>query len=270
MVGELDLRKRISFATFLLAFRDRDVSVMATTLRSLSKPFRRPDDNAFRKQFEQRIGPLIDPNTGQTAPLQKLVSEAMDVLRSAGYRLDSELTLAVKAVAQAEAIASAIVPEAEASDFAELGAAALEELVPRAVDKDVILTAARRRAILAAGEVAQRLPEVQEGASAWLDQLIKGELSAKVRVADLEPTLARLEAVPRVLAAAIVLTGLVIGSAIAAAIDTGESRFRTSLTDAALVVYVAATAVGVLLVFALLWRVVRPQGRRRRRRSGLD
>ena len=121
MVGQLDLRKRIRFARFLLAFRDKDVSELARTLRSLSEPFREPDESAFQREFERRIGPLIDQPAGRTAPLQKLVSEAVDVLRDAGYRLDPQLTLAAKAVAQAEAITSALVPEAGASDFAQLG-----------------------------------------------------------------------------------------------------------------------------------------------------
>ena len=173
MVGQLDLRKRIRFARFLLAFRDKDVSDLARTLRSLSEPFREPDERAFQREFEQRIGPLIDQPAGRTAPLQKLVSEAVDVLRDAGYRLDPQLTLAAKAVAQAEAITSALVPEAGASDFAQLGGAALEELVPQAVNKDAILGAARKQAIFAVEEVAERLPSLEVAAARWVDQLAK-------------------------------------------------------------------------------------------------
>ena len=65
MVGQLDLRKRIRFARFLLAFRDKDVSDLARTLRSLSEPFREPDESAFQREFERRIGPLIDQPAGQ-------------------------------------------------------------------------------------------------------------------------------------------------------------------------------------------------------------
>jgi ubiquinone biosynthesis protein len=266
MVGELDLRKRISLASFLLAFRDKDVSGLATTLRSLSEPFRKPDERAYRREFEQRVGPLIDLPPGQTAPLQRLVPEALDVLRGSGLRLDPQLALAVKAVAQAEAITSALVPEAEASDFAELGGSALEELVPKAIDKDIVLKAARRQAIFAAGEVAQHLPSVQEAALAWLDQLQKGEISVSVRLADLDHDSARFGSVPRLIAAAIVISGVLIGSALAATTNTGHSSFRTNLADVALVVYVVATAIASVVAVALLWRLLRPEGRRGRRR----
>jgi ubiquinone biosynthesis protein len=266
MVGELEMRKRISLARFLIAFRDRDAAAVGATLRSLSLPFRKPDVAAFQRQFEQRIGPLIDPPPGHPPDLQKLVSEALDVLRDTGYRLDSQLTLAVKAVAQAEAITSALTPEAEASDFAELGGSALEELVPKALNAGLGVTAARRHAISTAVEVAQHLPSVPEAASAWLGRLEKGEIPVSVHLSGLDEHMTRIEPIPRLIAVAIVLTGIVIGSAVAASIGTGSGDFHTSVSDIALVVYLVATTIAAVLIAALLWRLVRPEGRRRRRR----
>jgi ubiquinone biosynthesis protein len=264
MVGQLDLRRRISFARFLLAFRDKDVAGLATTLRMLSKPFREPDEAAYQREFVQRIGPLIDPAPGQSASLQKLVSEALDVLRSAGYQLDAGLALAVKAVAQAEAITAALVPDADASYFAELGGAALEELVPEALSVDAVRKAARKQAVFTAGEVVQRLPSLPDAASALLDQIQAGQIPVRVQVSELERHLTRLEPVPRLFAAAIVLAGLLIGSALAAGIDTGASDFRSNLADVALVVWIVATAVALVLAAALLWRLLRPERRHRR------
>ena len=267
MVGQLDLRKRIRFARFLLAFRDKDVSDLARALRSLSEPFREPDESAFEREFERRIGPLIDQPHGRTPPLQKLVSEAVDILRDAGYRLDPELTLAAKALAQAQAITSALVPEAGASDFAQLGGAALEELVPEVVNRDAILGAARKQAIFAVGEVAERLPSMDVAVARWVDQLARGEIPVGVRFSDLDRYSGRLESVARRIAAAILLTGLLIGSAIAATTDAGTSVLRTDVRDVAVIVYVAATAVAVVAVVVLLWRLVRGEARRSPRRE---
>jgi hypothetical protein len=55
-------------------------------------------------------------------------------------------------------------------------------------------------------------------------------------------------------------------SAFAATIATGGSGFRENLADVALAVYVVATVLAVVLVAVLLWRLIRPEGRRRRRR----
>ena len=263
MVGELDLGQRITFGRFLLAFRDGDVSAVATTLRSLSKPFREPDGD-YQRQFQRRIGPLIAAATEGSSSLEKLAYAAMGVLRDAGYRLDPQLTLAIKAIAQAEEITTALAPEADAADFAELGGAALEELVPRAVTRDRVVGAARRQAARAAGEAVDSVPATREAAAKWLAQLRKGEIPVGVHLSDLDRPATRLEALARLVAVAIVLAGTVIGAAIASTIQTGKSVFRTDLSDVALVLYLVATALAVLLLVALLWRLVRPDRGSRR------
>jgi ubiquinone biosynthesis protein len=267
MVGELDVGQRITLARFLLAFRDKDVSGLATTLRSLSTPFRTPDDSSYQRQFTQRIGPLIDPPPGHAFPLEKLVTEALDVLRGAGYRLDAQLTLGMKAIAQAEAITSALLPGADASEFAQLGGAALEELAPDALSSGGMRTTARRQAIAAAGNIAERLPRLKGAAATWLDQLEKGEVPVRVRRVDLDDEASRLQAVPRLISASIAMAGLMIGSAIAAGLDTGKSGFRSVLADAAFVVFACSTVAAVTLVAVLVWRLLRPGARHRRARG---
>jgi hypothetical protein len=58
------------------------------------------------------------------------------------------------------------------------------------------------------------------------------------------------------------LAGLLIGSALAAGLDTGASVFRRDLSDIALALFVAAAAVALVLCVALLRRLVRPERRR--------
>jgi hypothetical protein len=148
------------------------------------------------------------------------------------------------------------VPEAGASDFAQLGGATLEELVPEAVNRDAILSAARKQAIFAVGEVAERLPSMEVAAARWVDQLAKGEIPVGVRFSELDDYSGRLESVALRIVAAILLTGLLIGSGIA-----------TDVSDVALVVHLVATAVAVVAVVVILWRLVRGEGRRSPRRE---
>ena len=264
MVGELDLRKRVSLGSLLLVSRNRDVSGLAQTLLSLSTPFRETDERAYYKRFEQRIGPLMDPPPGERVPLKKVIPAATDVLRDSGYRLDSQLTLAIKALTQAEAITAALVPDAHGSDFAEMGVAAIEELVPEAVTKETIRAAARKQAMFAAREAVQRAPSLQTAAFRWLDQFQKGQISVKLDLSDLDRSVKRFDAISRLLAVAIVITGMVIGSAVAAVIAT-EDTALSSISDAALVLYVASMGIAVVLVVVLLWRLWRPTDRRRSR-----
>ena len=120
---------------------------------------------------------------------------------------------------------------------------------------------------LAVGEVAERLPSMDVAVARWVDQLARGEIPVGVRFSDLDRYSGRLESVARRIAAAILLTGLLIGSAIAATTDAGTSVFRTDVRDVAVIVYVAATAVAVVAVVVLLWRLVRGEARRSPRRE---
>jgi ubiquinone biosynthesis protein len=266
MVGELDLRQRITFARFLLAFRDGDVSAVGASLRALSEPFREPD-SGYQRQFERRIGPLIAASGADPSSLEKLAYAAMDVLRDAGYRLDPQLTLGVKAIAQAEEITAALAPEAGAADFAQLAGEAIEELVPQAVTRDTALGAARKQALRAAGGALDSMPAAREAAARWLDQLRTGEIPVRVHLSELEGPTTRLESVPRLIAVAIVLAGLLIGSAVAASIGTGGDAFRTDLRNVALVLFVIAMVIATAFVVTLLWRLIRPNPRRRQRET---
>ena len=82
----------------------------SSAVGSLSVPFRKNvDDGAFYKDFERAIGRYMDPDS--PASFGRLMNIVFDLLASHGLRLDSDLTLAIKAMMQAEAIYTALHPE---------------------------------------------------------------------------------------------------------------------------------------------------------------
>jgi hypothetical protein len=68
----------------------------------------------------------------------------------------------------------------------------------------------------------------------------------------------------RLIAVAVVITGMMIGSALAGAINTGQNGFLKDLAHTALILYTISIGIAVVLVVALLWGLVRPKRRRRR------
>jgi hypothetical protein len=111
------------------------------------------------------------------------------------------------------------------------------------------------------------MPAAREAAARWLDQLRTGEIPVRVHLSELEGPTTRLESVPRLIAVAIVLAGLLIGSAVAASIGTGGDAFRTDLRNVALVLFVIAMVIATAFVVTLLWRLIRPNPRRRQRET---
>ncbi len=100
MVGELSLRQRALFINLLVVAANKDVSGLAQALRSLSEPFRAVDEQAYYREFERKVGRYMD--VGEYVPFAVVMAASLDVLRDNGLRLDPQLTLAVKALTQAE------------------------------------------------------------------------------------------------------------------------------------------------------------------------
>ncbi len=266
MVGELDLHQRVSLGSLMFTARNRDVLSLAQTLKSLSTPFRDVDERRYYRDFERRVGPFLDPPPGERVQLvSKVIPTAMDVVTENGYRVDPGLTLGLKAMVQAEAITAALVPEQTGSEFASQAIEAIEELVPLAVTPDAIKGAVRKQATFVAREAMQRLPSFSEGALKWLDYLEKGQLSVKLDTSDLDVQMRQLRSISRLVTVAIVVVGLTIGSAIAAGVATADGSALGSLADMALVLYAFSSIAAALLIVGLLYRLWRPEGRRRRR-----
>ncbi len=109
MVGELELAQRLNIIQLLIAVQQNDVTGMASVMKSLSTPFAdKVDEKAYYKDFERTIGRIMI--SGGTVDFGHAVSLAMDLLRQHGLRLDPNLTLAIKALMQAQAIALLLFP----------------------------------------------------------------------------------------------------------------------------------------------------------------
>ncbi len=178
---------------------------------------------------------------------------------------DTQLTLAIKAMTQAEAITAALVPDARGSEFADLAVEAIEALVPGALNDGAIKSAMRKQAISVGREVVNRLPSLQEAAFLWMDQLQKGQIKVKLDLTDLDKSVNRFDRISRLVAVAIVITGMTIGSALAASVSDTQDGALGTLSDVALWLYTGSMALAVVLVVVLLLKLVRPEGRKRRR-----
>ena len=109
MVGEITVTQRLNFVQLLLALQNRDVDASAGVLKSLSVPFQENiDEGAYNKDFQRSLGPYM--KGAGTMDFAQSLNTGMDVLRRHGLRLDPNLTLAIKALMQAQAITTLLFP----------------------------------------------------------------------------------------------------------------------------------------------------------------
>jgi ubiquinone biosynthesis protein len=258
MVGELTFQQRIKLGSLLLAVRNGDVRGLAQTLKSLSKPYRETDDAQYYQDFERSLTPYLDPPPGQKVDVVgKVLPLGLDILQQAGYRFDSHLTLAMKSMAQAEAITHALVPTWTGADFMERSLEVGKEQLPEALTTDVVKDAVVRQASFAVREAVEQLPSIQEGALKWLTNLKKGGFTVELDTSDLDRHVSALRGIAMMVTLGILITGLLTGSALAAGIGGLEGSALEPVTDLAAATFAVSAAIGMIAVLVLLWRLFR-------------
>ncbi len=269
MVGELTFQQRLKLGSLLLTIRNGDVRGLAQSLKALSTPYRETDDARYYQDFERSLTPYLDPAPGQKVEVVgKVLPAGLDILRQAGYRFDSQLTLAMKAMAQAEAITTALVPGWTGTEFMRRSFDALNRQVPEALNSDAVKDAVMRQASFVAREAIEQLPSLQDGALKWLTNLKRGSFKVELDTSDLDRHVAALRGIAMMLTLGIMVVGLVIGSALAAGIGSLEGSVLEPVTDLAAAIFAISAVVGGIAVVVLSWRLFRLA--RPRRRDSLD
>jgi ubiquinone biosynthesis protein len=264
MVGELTIQQRVKMGSLLLVIRNRDVRGLAQTLKSLSTPFRETDDAKYYKDFERKLTPYLDPPPGRSVEVvSKVLPAAMDTLREAGYRLDPQLTLAIKAMTQAEAITAALVPAWTGSQFMERAVEATLEMLPDVVTPEAMKAAAVKQTSYVVREAAQQMPALQEGLLKWLGIVKSGGLKVELDTSGLDVQMQKLRGIAMLVTLGILIVGLVIGSAIAAGVGGVEDSPLAPLQDFSLLIFAGSSLIGAVAVVALTIRIVRREPRKR-------
>ena len=216
MCGQLSLQQRFTLIQLVVVARRQDVAAMAHVMRGLSTPFRPVDETGYRRDFERRVGRFLDP--AANAPLADAMSIGFDVLRDNGLRLDPSFTLAVKAMVQAEVIATALQPS---GGILTRGYEIAERLLRERLAGEELGRAGARGAEAALLDLVREAPVLQVVAQ----HLGQSGTSAPAAPATVVVPAAREQSAH--LVAAIVLVGLLVGTGIVAA--AGAHRARLGL-----------------------------------------
>ena len=256
MMGELDMQKRLRLGQLMVVAHQGSVEGMASALRGMSVPFRgEVDEKGFRRDFVRRMGRYM--RGGAVVSFGQIANEGFEILRLHGLRLDAELTLAVKALVQTESVSRAL----------STGTNLLSECVPMLRDQalesitgEKIVEAATKQVMTSAGEVIDRIPTLAEATTKWLDQYQKGRFEITVDTSELSKEVSRLTRLGREIVIALMLVGMVIGSAIASygvAAAELQGGIWDTLERIAPVGFAVSLILSFLIVLRLTWRWMR-------------
>jgi ubiquinone biosynthesis protein len=253
MVGELNFQQRVNLIQLLMVVQQHDSKGLAQVMIGLSTPYRDVvDERSYYRNFDRQVGRYLEPDSG--GGFSQAVSAALDLLRDSGLRLDPELTLALKALIQLEAITSRLLPEGGLVELADrqIRGLVIDEVTPERVTEEV-----KKQATFAARELANRLPTLQEATLKWLNQYERGRFELYMDTSDLTEELGRARRVAVLGIVGLLLSGMIIGSAIAIGVASIADVDVGILPQVAFVGYVLSMGVAGLAVFVVLWRIIR-------------
>ena len=181
LVGELDSGRRLQLLGLMWSLRDSAIRTAWPRPSWASVSGRAP---STRQPIEATCV-ASSTSTGSTAPgdFSRLMSAMFGVLSKRGLRLDQALTLAVKALVQAEELVRTLSPSLPLVDT---GYEEARELLEAQITLDRVLQMAKAEATATAMEFGRRLPSLREATFSWLDQYQKGRFVVTIDTSDLQ------------------------------------------------------------------------------------
>ena len=114
--------------------------------------------------------------------------------------------------------------------------------------------------MMSAREVLKRLPSLQDATIGWLDQYQKGRFEVYLDTSGLEKSVDKLSRFGRQVIIALMLVGMIIGSAIATSVIAfiqPEGQYWSFASRLAYLGFVVPMVVAIVIVLRLLWRWIR-------------
>jgi ubiquinone biosynthesis protein len=252
LMGTLNREQRMALADLLISMQQKDGYGLGKAALALSNPLpgRVVDERAFLEAMEQFADRFLRVDDGD---LSLIISSLQDTVRRHGMRLDSNFTLVIKTLMQAESIVHVLVPT---MSITEEATQSVVTLAREQYDADYIADMVRTQVTRSAREVVYRLPSLVEATTKWLDQYEKGRFEVHIDTGDLDESVDKLSqgfnrAINR-LVMGLALAGWIVGSAIASSFEGDVAGFDLSVL--AYYMFIAGAVVGAFVVLRGLWQ----------------
>lgn len=247
LVGQLNSQQRVDLLGLIYSIKEIDIPGIVDGLLALGVPTRQFDEAGFRDDIDRLARQYLI--YGKATSLGSALGAFLGAVFNNGLRLDSQLTLAMKAVIQAEETARALSFDIDLGEAAvtEARAALLESFTPEKIQQQI-----QGSVVRIGKELARRVPSFEGAALSWLDQFNKGKLVVEVDTKGLERSIASVSDIGRQATVGVIVVGQLIGTAIVMAI-----MLQPELTQFQGFAYLAMIAFAITLIvsFVVLFRV---------------
>ncbi len=208
LMGWLDSARRIDLIDLLLSFQQNDAGGLTTLLLRLTDAPKDIDVAGLRDDIQEFLSRFVRFSTDPTFSF--MAGALFALLQKHELQLDSQFTLAIKAVAQLESVILKLGVELDFVDFA------LHEVVSLTVAEitvDSVKDRLEQQAVGAGRQLLRELLDLERAAGMWLQELKTGQLEMHIDTSDLEPPVRGLQRALEFLAAGFVLAVMTLATA---------------------------------------------------------
>lgn len=251
MMGTLNSDKRLALADLVWSLSERDGRECARSVLRLTVRTGSVDEEKFIQDVERLLKrftafPDVPLSVGGA------MSTVLDALSRAGLRMDPDLTLALKAMIQAEETAHKLDPDLLLVDAA---LEATRDLLLATFDSEKVVNALRTQAIRSAKQAVRSIPSIEQAIGGWISQFQRGKLVIHLDGSDLAHQIDEIDVAltksSRRMALALLTVGLLIGGGIASA---SPSTVFPQLAQLAYLIFVGAAVCAAAVLVRSVWR----------------
>jgi ubiquinone biosynthesis protein len=246
LVGQLDQAERLDLLDLLWSLIESDTDALSAVLLRLCKRTGPVDEAAFNRVIKRILYQYWIYGSG--ASFGQVMTQVMGALYENNLRLKKDLTLALKAIVQAEEATMALCPQMNMVEVAYVEA---QTLLLDQFTADRVADTVKKQAIRSVKEIVRRLPSLETATLKWLDMYERGRLDVHLDTSDLSNQIGIFNGAVRQLTAGLVMGGLIIGTAIAGTFLLNVRQDMPSIVPT----LVALIFIGLVLFG--LWLIVR-------------
>ncbi|NTU80666.1 MAG: hypothetical protein HGA45_15035 [Chloroflexales bacterium] len=253
LMGSLSEIQRLALIDVIWSLKARDAQNLAHIMLTMAPAFKVVDQGAFTRDLERLVRRAL--GCGDSLPaLATVLQELTALMHRHGLGADPGLTLAMKALVQAEQLIRQVAPEVSLVDtaFGEL-----TELLQQDYAREAVAETVKKQALGAAKDLLRHVPQLHAATLRWLEQYEHGRLTLYLESDEqlsrrLEGLGRRVERGAGRLTLGLVLSGLLVSSALAG------GRFQMPhFGDPTSIVFTVAGLLGLGLTLQLAWSMLR-------------
>lgn len=252
MMGQFLDEQRQQLGEMVQAILRRDSRAVAQLVMEIGTPYKPVREMALRRDLDQIINRYLNASLAEIS-FAALLTDLLTAVFRHGIRLPSELTLGIKTLVQAEAVARNLNPHIQVVDI--LQAVARQLLWQRLNPREIL-----ERASSSLQEMTHLLQQTPRALAALLRHAESGKLGVHMDTSALQQPAQHLGVIANRLTAGVILVGMSVGSAIALGLP--RENVWPGISILAGIGFTFSMLVGGLLVWGVLMELWRGGGKK--------